>query len=662
MATNFTFDGGSPFRIKRPRITTSGFVSDVDPIIKQQLDELDKLLGKRIFTVYPHPRDEALAMELSVKSKVTDPKSGGGSAKSTHTVTRVMPDVRAILDTALTPKRTPPGHEPWAPDSLAARFAEEEESPVKSTLSEYIDMTAELSALKYAFDGNLSANWFNLDYNTKAVLDSYPAIKDYLVAYGYYVQEVNGLKNFILSNRVGAKRIANYAIVSAARAIIDKKQLNVHGYNHDDSAFVIALKNAGLSLSAASFKSALQTRIDDFVLNSKESKIVDEAEKTIGPFPAGIKPLLIKYIKNSPVPITQHNANFYLPLFISQIEGVSEISDPTDVDTEEADKDFDVDFLEDDNSLIQVSKSAVKCAAQLYYGMILGDELDVFNVANFFTHKYLIRGGLEIQDSRLRDDLQMYVFSGRFTDQKTKKIVDRTRPPERQMFYRQVFNYGNGQITDDVIVNSEFSRLWKVLILESAKYLERAQASFNPDSYVSRQNVMQSVEDLQYNLSTHCTGMANVITPIIYAELNFVIQRIFMHPEILRQVVPQGGTWWRVVETLYMAMKNTRPRSTVIYNKAKLGHDIIRSIADYNPATFEDDQNFSAFISNVDAFITTQSILQESLSDDLRRGDAADADASQNGHQQNGYHSDMPDAPAMAATPGAGSGADEWDF
>ena len=121
---------------------------------------------------------------------------------------------------------------------------------------------------------------------------------------------------------------------------------------------------------------------------------------------------------------------------------------------------------------------------------------------------------------------------------------------------------------------------------------------------------MQAVEDLQYNLSTHCTGMANVITPLIYAELNFVIRRILMHDEVMRQIVPAGGTWWRVVETLYMEMKNTRPRSTVLYNKAKLGHDIIAPSRTTIPATFEDDAGFSAFISNVDAFITTQSILQ----------------------------------------------------
>ena len=633
-----TFDGGSPFRIKRPLITTSGFVSDVDATIKSQLDELNEFLGKRIFS----RETQLIKFGLEGDDKIKREKRPD------------IPDIKVLLAKPLTPKRIPENG--WDHESIVYLFKHAQEAPDNLTLSDYIDMTAELSALKYAFQGNISANWFNLDYNAKAVLDSYPAITDYLIAYAFHVmevQDVNGLKNFILSNRAGAKNVANYAIVSAFRDTVVKEQLKVPGYNEDKSEIVDQIKKAGLSLSSASFKTALQTLIDDYIFNSTESALIDGAG--IGVLPAGMKPLLIKYIKHSPVPITDANVKYFLPLFISQINGTTEIADPTEVDTAESDKDFDVQFLEDDNSLIQISKSAVKCAAQLYYGMILGDELDVFNIVNYFTHKYLIRGGIEIQDSNLREDLQVYVFSNRFTDLKTKKIVDRTRPAERQMFYRQVFNYGNAQITDDVIVNKEFTKLWKVLILESAKYLERAQASFNPDSYVSRQNVMQAVEDLQYNLSTHCTGMANVITPLIYAELNFVIQRIFMHPEILRQIVPQGGTWWRVVETLYMGMKNMRPKATVLYNKAKLGHEIIRSIADYNPTTFEDDKNFSAFISNVDAFITTQSILQEALTDDLKKGDEEE-EAGLNGSRRT-----VPKTVDAPAAPVAKTG-DDWDF
>ena len=69
----------------------------------------------------------------------------------------------------------------------------------------------------------------------------------------------------------------------------------------------------------------------------------------------------------------------------------------------------------DDTVDVAVSRAAVKCAAQLYYTMVLGDELDVFGAVNFFTHRYLLRGGIEITDDRLRDDLQDYVFSNQFS-------------------------------------------------------------------------------------------------------------------------------------------------------------------------------------------------------------------------------------------------------
>jgi hypothetical protein len=277
--------------------------------------------------------------------------------------------------------------------------------------------------------------------------------------------------------------------------------------------------------------------------------------------------------------------------------------------------DFDVDFLDEQASTVTIAINNIRCAAQMFYSMTLGDELNIFDVMNYFTHKFMIRGTIQISDKTLREDLQLYVFSNKFTNILNGKIVDRTRPTERYMFYKQVFNYGSGQITEDVIVNKEFNKLFKILIMEGAKYIQRAQESPNPESYVSRQPIMQAVEDLQYNLSTHCSGMANVITPIIYEELNFIIKRVLNHPEIVQQLVPAGGTWWKVVELLYEGMKQQRPKTTILYNKAKLGFEIFDSIAKYNPASFEDDKNFSDFISNVDAYIITQAQLQ-SFDDD----------------------------------------------
>jgi hypothetical protein len=174
----------------------------------------------------------------------------------------------------------------------------------------------------------------------------------------------------------------------------------------------------------------------------------------------------------------------------------------------------------------------------------------------------------------------------------------------------------------------------------------------------------------------------------MFAELNFIIKRILMHPDVVKQVVPIGGTWWRVVERLYMDLKQTRPRSTALYNKAKLGHDIIKQISEYNASTFEKDTSFSEFISDVDAYITTQSILQAALTDDLKRHqESTAAPVTVQPPGEGPLTSAVPGAPGSLAAPGGPSGpsmpapvpvgagasagdaaanghapADEWDF
>lgn len=487
------------------------------------------------------------------------------------------------------------------------------------------------------------------------------------------VRDINALMNFVLTGKNGFNAVVDYAAVSAARVLVNREQLNVPDIDKDTSAVVKALKNpnpekktSNIPLTKVSFNSAAKAVINPHVFDRSYAQILDaflkkngiDGDKTI----KQIRPLVLQYVKNSIPPVTAANADIVIPPMIATARSSSlyyqQEQEPTDVDKFEAEKDFDIDLFDDTEPQQEISEAAVKCAAQLFYGMVLGDELDIFNVINFFTHKYLVRGHIEIQDRRLRDDLQMYVFSGKFTDLKTGKIVDRTRPAERQMFYGQVFNYGSAPGTDDMVIrNEEYQRLWKVLMLESARYLERAQMSPNPNTFVSKQNVMQAVEDLQYNLSTHCVGMATVISPLIHAELDFVIRRILMRDEVKRQVAPAGGSWWRVVENLYMAMKNTRPKATILYNKAKLGNSIIRKVAEYDAAKFDNNAIFSSFISDVDAFITTQSILQEALTDDLKKSDDDDLAAP---GPSNGSGPVSSNGSGSASS--AGDARDDWDF
>lgn len=716
MVTNIISNGASSFRIKRPLMTTNGLISEVDTTVKGHLEELNTLLSKRIFLrdILDGNIGDDLAVAISqgfgqlshdvedLTATVTDeqgssqtlPSQGrGGRGKRTNASSGigeefgVPPDealgqgmnggagasgmgknpspIKTLLSLPLAPKQVPENR--WADGSLLQIIRHTPDSPDKVSLSDYVETTPELSALKYAFESNLAFNRFNLDFNTKTVVEDYPAIRDYLIAWSYAVmgaRDINGVNNFIFSNRSGAKNVADYAIVSAARTLIERNKLRVHDANLDNSPIVTKIKDAALLMTVTSFETTALDVIRNFILNARESHLIDTAG--IGPIPANIRPQLIQAIRNSPIPITAENVKAFMPLFVSQVLGTgSSTADvpQTDFEQTQADSDFEVEFFTDDKTQVQISISAVKCAAQMFYSMVLDTDFHVFDTVNFLTHNELVNKKVEIRDGRLRDDLQHYVFSNRFPRlksnlSKTETLEDRTRPAERQMFYRQVFGYGNAKVSDNAAVNSEFPRLWKVLILESAKYLQRAQTSFNPDSYVSRQNVMQAIEDLQYNLSIYCTGMANVITPLIHEELKFVVKRILMHPRVI-QIVPTTTTWWQVVESIQQEMGHPRPKGTVIYNKAKLGYDIIRAIADYTPQAFEDDGTFSQFISTVDAFITTQSILQDALTDDLKK-DQED-NSGRNGASQNGMY-----PPAAMPMPSAGAPAserhDEWDF
>ena len=619
-------------------------ISDVDEGVKIQLDKLNEVLGRKILAKDVNLADDGfLSQPLTPKQIAYDQNGKPAYDKDGNPVDK------------------------WEPGSILNDLNQPSQND-KLSLSDYIAKTPELSKLKYQFQDNLTASRDKQDFNQKAILgDNYLAIRDYLVAYAFYIgdrTEISALTDYVMRDPSGVPMVAAYTAVSAARVIVEKEQLLVPDFNKDDSDFVKTVAAANLNFSSTSFTTKVRALIDEMVFKKGPIDLIKDAEDSLGTIPQDIKLQLIKYIENSPITITKKNNEFFLPLFISQIKGLPDIADTTEGDQLQSAKDFDVQFFVDDQEQLRVSELAVLCAAQLYYGMVLGEELEVFNVVDYLTHKYLVRGEFGIEDSRLRKDLQMYVFSNRFTDPKTKKVMDRTRPGERQMFYRQVFNERKTPTPESLIVNREFPKLWKVLMLESAKVLEWLRESYNPESFVSKQNVMQAVEDLQYNLSTHCTGMANVVTPLIYAELNFVIGRIFQHPEIIRQVAPQERTWWKVVEKLYMEMRHRRPKVTVLNNKAKLGYDIIKSIAQYTPSTFDDINVFKAFLSTVEGFITTQSILQEALIDDLKKDDVEDEDMEKDDveraemrHNGNGYH---PQVPQTAGAPGAG--ADDWDF
>jgi hypothetical protein len=634
MATLNFFPTTNGVKIRRTNITTNGLTADIDSHVREQLAYLDELLGAPIYI------------------KV------GGDFQTIDDIS-----IREIVQLPLKARMYGNSHrkeQQWQDDSLLNVIYRTVNNPKNEkiyNIEEYIDAEDKLSLLKFEFKDRLTGNWNNLDLNTRSIL-SYPNIINYLLAFGYNsgYTEINGLTNFIFGNKYGNRNVIIYTQISASRQYINEERVSVE-YNNEKNPVITDILKGNPSFSSVSFSAFVTKTLENYVDNSSELEILKDS-KYYPAIPPAMIPKLIQQIKASILPVNDSNIDILLPIFMNEIENTPGWEDDTTTDGQNT-PDYSVSFLDDDAATVQVISDNIRCAAQMFYSMTLGEELDIFSVVNFFTHKFMVRGNIQISDPQLREDLQMYVFSNKFTHPKTGKIIERTRPAERRMFYKQVFNYGNAPVTDDVVVNREFPKYWRILIMEVARYIQRAQDSPNPESYVSRQTVMQAVEDLQYNLSTHCSGMANVISPIIYDELYFVIKRILNHPEIVKQLVPAGGNWWKVVEMLYEGMKHQRPKTTIHYNKAKLGYEILNSIAAYNPTTFEDDKRFSTFISNVDAFIISQAQLQQKEEDD----NEDDREHRQKEHRYRDRSAEKEDDEETPEKMPPSSGSkDEWDF
>lgn len=650
------------FRIRRASPTLGGYRPLVDQVVADELKTLNELLLKKVVA----PGDLA--------------------------------ELKALVDRRLTPRRAATasrvGVARWADGSLCDKLRDLKPGAGEESIGEILADEAKAADLRYEFAAAAERAKESLTLEQRAVL-TLPGIRDLILAravLGHGLMQVKSLMNFALKEPDGVAEIVAYAAASAGREYVQRRRLRVPNIDDDKSPAVIQLAQSQLSFAADTFEDRAVEIAADAAANADYEQRIKDAKVDESKITPNQRIRLIEYIKTSPVTVTKDNAAFMVPMYLlkaASVEPATAADHPVWGST--ADDPFRVSFFVEDTQQLQISTAAVRCASQLYYVMTLGDELGVFDAVRHFTNNYLFRQGFAIEDKVLRRDLENYVFSEQFPGYDAVdgevRMMRCTREGERGSFYRQVFDLGNEDVPGDAPPNSDFGRLWKILVLESARYLERAQASPHPESYVSPQNVMQAVEDLQYNLSTSCVGMATVMTPLMYAELDFVVNRILGHKEVRRHLVPAGGSWWKVVEKL-AADRNGRVRASVLYNKARLGYTLIRDIADYTPSRFEQDDAFSRFISNVDAFITTQSILQEDAEED-EKGDE---------HRTSGWGGasgmpsipglpkNLPGMPDMPGTPwsnggqgdrgyggatvpsgGPGngpspSGGDEWDF
>lgn len=258
----------------------------------------------------------------------------------------------------------------------------------------------------------------------------------------------------------------------------------------------------------------------------------------------------------------------------------------------------------------------IQNAASLYAIMILGDEMGIFRIADSIL-KYVTMGKVDVESTSTATRLYNYM-----------QLRDsRTTFDERSMWYKQVFDIGNGNTVSEMATNENFLPLWENMMAEVIKYIDKYESVDDP-LRVSKSGIQQVVTDLQHNLSRAASGMVKMFVPEMYAHLEDAIQII--NAEELRDQLGHGISrdLWNIVESVSMEEFNYFPNTSSLRTIADSARNIILDIATYNKATFSEDQ-FQQFVSNVEAFIIAQHQFQKntvSEGDDEQGGSFEDTE------------------------------------
>ncbi|HEX2532101.1 MAG TPA: hypothetical protein VHK69_00120 [Chitinophagaceae bacterium] len=606
---------------RRPIFISNGLVDDLDEPARKQIKQLSKVLGQRMLSGFDIHLPASPAPAPSVTGTAAVSKAVGGTPSST-----IKPLDEDNLD--------------WV-DLLPPTFTGK-----LQTFEEIIDKKGDSSLL---FEVQELITNSALGYNASKLLKE-ASLLHFLFCKAKYEEKFEKAPAIFkyVSNETagGIKLVHDYIVKKAALQMVEDERIEVGDPDKFRENITARIKTQKLEFAERLFSAELKSIVRKVVYDQKEYTIVNKVKDQLNIADEDV-PKLVQYIKKSKIEIDDDNAPYFLSIALSQIKtSGSPYSGGPEEKEDLAVDDFSVKYYDDDKGVLQVVRENVVCAAQMFYVMTLGDELDIFNVVNLITTKYLPSGKVDIRDKSLLQDLQLYVFSDSFRDIRTGALYKRTNPEERRMFYRQVFSMGQSEMVDGMVLNSDFKTLWEALLTETVKYIQKAERSENPQSFVSRQNIFQAIEDLQYNLSTHCTGMAKVMTPIVNRELDFVIERFLKKEDITRQLAfNNSGSFWKVIERVLRDAHGETPNVAALRTKAVYGHKILNTIANYSPALLNEDNNFHEFVTTVEGFIIAAS--------QLEGGDAA--------REELHAHDELqPNLNGGGA--GNGSAGDDWNF
>lgn len=370
------------------------------------------------------------------------------------------------------------------------------------------------------------------------------------------------------------------------------------------------VRNANVSLTVGKAHPAI-SRILDRVLTegklpywvdqfAKERKEIPEAK-----FTRAVKSAMVEYLLGLNLPIEEKDfgkkftAGAFDEYFATAYYHATTVSttghDPLAVKYSKAnvaDWNFSVNQFDSivDQGIIPIN---IKAAGALYYIYQLGEVLGMYKLADALVLRWA-NGMLDLTGGDAASKLYQY----------WKLRDERSSPEERGLLYKRVFDVGEAKMLHHMVANEAFPKLWHKLMEETTEYIRRSEE--NTEEKVSRAKIYEAMRNLQYNLTTHMTGMAHLQTQEMYAYLQSA-QEILSHSEVVDYF--GGGNsknMWKVMESLWKEDFGESPNIAAIRTSAVEGNKVFQWVAKFDGAGSLTEDEFRLFLESAEAWILAQ--------------------------------------------------------
>jgi hypothetical protein len=252
-----------------------------------------------------------------------------------------------------------------------------------------------------------------------------------------------------------------------------------------------------------------------------------------------------------------------------------------------------------------IDPNAIRAAGAIDYIYELGERMGVFRLAEALVLNWAA-GRVDVVDNVATTKLYAY----------WKQLDDRSDADERGMLYRRVLGKGDSQMLSRMVANDGFQPLWSNLMGEIATYIdksERLEAGLSETSSVSTGPIMQSIRELQYNLTEYCTGMAFVQAHESYKQLQSAFD-VLRDPDIVANFGgPRRRNMWTVIAELSKEDFGQSIPIGPLLRVAVDGNRLFQIVADFDGSLSSDDMR--NLIEAGESYIINSSVIGDQMGD-----------------------------------------------